>query len=73
MGEELYCERCDKSTPHQRVESFLFHLCLAVFTGGLWLPVWFFLWVFRGRPEPRCSVCAWYRRCMPSITVEGMK
>jgi len=61
----LQCRKCKRPTLHYqntKQMSWLMHLVLAIFTGGLWLIVWVFLLLWHGLTKPvnakwTCSAC----------------
>lgn len=58
-----FCPNCNRKTLHIRQTkqmSWLLHLVLAIFTGGLWLIVWGFLvfWHILTKPIGGKKVCS---------------
>ena len=64
----MFCKSCGKQTLHQKnikEMSWLMHLVLTIFTGGIWLIIWvlMFLWHMVAKPASAvanrwvCSQC----------------
>jgi hypothetical protein len=51
-----YCHDCQSQVlTTQETPSHVLHLIVAIFTGGIWLPIWFLLAVLPG--AKRCTRC----------------
>lgn len=56
---QIFCQRCNELVPadYEKV-SHILHLLLSVVTGGLWLVVWLWLIIFKGK-KATCVRCGY--------------
>jgi len=64
LQEMKYCADCQKQTLHVCIHTEercnnLLHLVLSVFTGGLWILIWIFVWMCceDSTTDPACTIC----------------
>jgi hypothetical protein len=56
-----FCEQCNQPRLFRReVPNHILHILIAIFTGGLWVPIWILMAVFSSAPR-RCTTCG----CQP--------
>lgn len=56
--EQRHCVDCQRSTLHVRQRTSEMWGCLiTILTAGLWLPIWFLMWVFGRLKGFHCQVC----------------